>query len=115
MRRVEYALVAGIRVNRSHKALLDAAQFVNNFCHRRQAIRRAGGVRNNLMACFYLFVINAINHCNISIFSGRGNENTVGASRQMSGGLLPLGKKAGAFKDHIDAQIPPRQMGRVAL
>ena len=43
-----------------------------------------------------------------------GDQDLLGARRQVLGGIVALGEDARAFQRDLDAQIPPGKLGRVA-
>jgi hypothetical protein len=57
VRRVEQALVARVGVDRRHEAVLDADRVVDRLGERREAVRRAGGERDDLVGALVVLVV----------------------------------------------------------
>jgi hypothetical protein len=60
-----------------------------------------------------LVVIDAVDHGQIGAFGRCRHQHALGAGGQMHRGLVLGGEDAGAFHRDVDAEILPRQRGRV--
>ena len=49
MRQIEQLLIVRVRVNGGHLRVADTKVFMNDFRHGRQAIRRTGSIRDDVM------------------------------------------------------------------
>ncbi len=88
MHGIERRLVAGVAVNGRHEALFDADEVVQHLGDGREAVRRAGCIRNDEMILGELVVVHAEDHGEISSICGRRDEHALGACRKMSGSLV---------------------------
>ena len=110
---VERRLVAGIGMDRGHEALVDADGVVEHLGDRGEAIGRARGVRDDHVILGQLVVVDAVDDGEVGAFGGRRDQHALGAGGQMHRGLVLGGEDAGAFERDVDAEILPRQRGRV--
>ena len=60
-----------------------------------------------------LVVVDAVDDREVGAVGGRGDQHALGAGGQMRRGLVLGGEDAGAFQRDVDAQLLPRQLGRV--
>ncbi len=109
---VERRLVAGIAVDRGHEAAGDADRIVQHLGHRRQAVRRAAGVRDDDVVLCQRVVVHAEDDGLVGIVAGGRDQHPLGAGRQVRLHLFLGGEDAGAFHDDVD--VAPGQVGRVA-
>ena len=113
VQRVEGRLVAGVGVDGRHEAVLDADGVVEHLGDRRQAVRRARGVRDDQMLLGQLVVIDAIDDREVGAVRRRGDDDALGARGQEDRRLVARGENAGAFDRDVDAEFLVRQLGRV--
>src|SRR5262249_56862450 len=73
------------------------------------------GVRDDLVARRQFLVVDPHHHGKVGAVGGGGDDHLLGPGLEVFGRLLALGKDAGAFERDLDAQLLPRQFGRVAL
>jgi hypothetical protein len=110
---VEGRLVVGVGVDRRHEALLDADRIVKHLGHGGEAVRGAGGVRDDHVVLRQLVVVDAVDDREVGAVGGSRDDDALGAGGQVSRGLLLRGEDAGAFHGDIDAELPVRQGRRV--
>ena len=104
--RVERRLIARVRVDRRHHALLDADGVVQHLRDRREAVRRARSVRDDHVLFRELGVIHAIDDGEIGAIGRSRNEHALGAGRQMCRCLVLRREDARAFHRDVDAKRP---------
>jgi len=112
---VEHGLVAGIGVHGGHEAALDADGVVEHLGDRRQAIGGARRIGDHLVAGFELIVVDAIDHGHVGIARRGRDQHFARARFEMLRRRLALGEDAGALERHVDTELAPGQLGRVAL
>ena len=116
VRQVEQLLVVRVRVNRRHPALPDAELLMDDLRERRQAVRRARRVRDDLVrGRIVLFVVDAENERDVRPLGRRRDHDLLGARGEMLGGGAAVGEEPGRLEDDVDAERPSRQLGRVPL
>ena len=115
VRAVDEHLVAGVGVDRRHQALLDAERVVEHLDHRHEAVRRAAGVGDDLVLLGVEVGVVDAHHERAVGAGGRGRDDDErGAGVEVGGGLVAGGEEAGRLDDEVDAEVAPRQLGRVA-
>ena len=61
-------------------------------------------------------MVDAVHNRRIDVFTaGRGNDDLFRAALDVQAGLLFGGEETRAFEYHVDTQLTPRQLGRIAL
>ena len=116
MRQVQKILIVGIRVNRRHPSFSDDKFLVNDFRQRRQAVRRARRIRDDLvLRRIVLLVVHAEDERDIRTFRGRRDDDLLRAGGDVFGGGAAIGEQARRLEDDIDAERFPRQLAGVAL
>jgi len=61
-------------------------------------------------------VVDAEDHGRIDVITARrGNQHLAGTARQMRARLGLAREESRALEDDVDAELPPRQLGRIAL
>ncbi len=109
-------LVVGVGVNRRHDAVLHADLLVQRLDQRREAIGRAGRVRDDLVRGFEDVVIHAVNDRLFHAGTTRcRNDDLLRAARDVLAGRFRRAEQARALVDDVDAEIAPRQLRRVTL
>ena len=78
-----------------------------------QAVGRARGVRDDLVVARQLLVVDAIDDGEVGALRRRRDEHALGAGSQMHLRLVLVGEDARAFHDDVDAEVLPRQLGRI--
>ena len=116
MREVEDALVVRVRVDRGHEALLHGERVVEHLGERRHAVRRARRVGDHVVrAGVVLVVVDAEHDGDVGLGRRRGDDDLPRARVDVLLRLVALGEEAGRLDYDLDAEVAPRQRGRVAL
>ena len=117
VRRVLQALVGRVGVDRRHQAALDADRVVQHLGERREAVRRARRVGDHVVAVGVVGVVevDAEHDGRVRLGRRRGDDDLLGAGLEVLGGVRALGEEAGRLDHDVDAEVAPRQRGRVAL
>src|SRR5262249_20625587 len=84
---------------------------------RREAVGRAGGVRDHVVAVTVvdLVEVHAQHDGRVRLGGGGGYDDLLGAAGKVLGGVLALGEEAGRLDHDVYAEIAPWQRRRVAL
>ena len=113
---VQAALIRGEGVNRRHQAVHDAEVLMNDLDDRRQAVRRAGRVGNDMVNRRIIRrLIHAHDDRGRRILRRRGNDDLLRAVFQMDLAVLDAVELAGRFDDDVHAEFPPRQVAWVTI
>ena len=81
---------------------------------RRQTIRRAGGVGDDVVQLRVVFALVHAHHNGRAFALGRrGDNDLLGAGSEVALGLLDIREQARGFDDHVHAQLLPGQLRRV--
>ena len=116
MRAVLQVLVGGVGVDRGHQAALDAERVVEHLGQRREAVRGAGRVADDRLRAVVEVVVDAHDDRDVVVGGRRRDDDLLGATGvDVLAGVGGLGEEAGRLDDDVDAQVAPRQVGRVAL
>ena len=116
MRDVVEALVLRVRVDRRHEAGLDPAELVQHLRERRDTVRRAGGVRDDVMRVrVVLVVVHAEHDRDVRIRRRSGDDDLLRTRVEMLLRSLAIGEEPGRLEHDIDAEVSPRKRRRVAL
>ena len=116
VRAVLEVLVGGVGVDRRHQAVLDADRFVDDLRERREAVRRAGGGRDDVVRVGVVLIeVHAGNDGDVLVAGGRGDDDLLRAGVEMLGGILALGEEAGRLEHDVDAEISPAKRGGILL
>ena len=103
-------------MDRVHESLPDGEGVVQHLYDRREAIRRAGSVRNDVVLSRIIGVVIHAQHQRHIFFLGRGrNDNLLGSRRQVLCGGVAIGADPRRFDDYIDIQLSPGQCGPLPL
>src|SRR5205085_6625962 len=104
MRKVEDDLIVGVTVNRGHRAALNPEIIVNNFGDWREAVRRAGGIRNNVVLRWIVFVfVYAQHNREVFILCGRRNNDLLYRPAQVLTRIGGISEAATRFHDYLRA------------
>ena len=92
------------------------SEVVDHLGRRREAVRRAAGVADDVMGrrVVALFV-DAEDDRDVLVLGRRADDHLLGAGIDVRPRLRGIGEDAGALEDDVDAEVAPRQGGRVAL
>ncbi len=109
-------LIVGVRMDGGHQAIQQTDVVIERLDQRRQAIGRAGGIRNHGVRGFQHALVHPEHHGCINVFAtGRGDDHFFRATLEVRRCFFLGREKAGAFEDHIDTQLTPRDIRRIAL
>ena len=114
-RAVDDLLRGGVAVDRGHQAGLDADPFLEQHVDdRRQAVRGAGGVRDDVVpAGSYSPSLTPITQRLHVALARRRDDDLLRARREVALGLLGVGEEARRLDHVVDAQRLPGQLARV--
>ena len=117
VRAVLQVLVGGVGVDRGHQTALDAEVVEKHLGERREAVRGARGVREDVVHRAVVgLLVDAEDDRGDVVTGGRSrDDDLLGAAGDVLARILGLGEAAGGLDDDVDAQLAPRQVGRVAL
>ena len=116
MRKIEDALVVRVCVDGVHVTALDAEVFEEHLCEGGKAVRRARGVRDDVVGSGVVFgIVDTHDDGLVDVLTGGGDQHLLGASIKMGLGLRAVGEKARRLDDNFDAQVAPREVGRFAV
>ena len=116
VREVEHLLVVRVRVDRRHEAALDPVRLVQDLRHRRDAVRRAGGVRDDVVLLrVVLAVVDAEDDREVGIGGRSGDHDLLRAGLKVLLRVGTLREEPGRLDRDVDAEIRPGQVGGVAL
>src|SRR5439155_25049399 len=105
-----------VGVDPSHEAGEYADATVNRLTQRGETIGSARAVRNHRIRGLKRLVVDADDYGTIHILLARRRENhSLCARSKMRGGLLLARKEPRALENHVDLEVLPRQLGRIAL
>src|SRR5262245_26393651 len=97
-----------------HPAFLDAEALVDDFRERREAVRRARRVRDDLMfGRIVLVVVHAEDDGDVGALRGRRDHHALGAGGDVLRRGVAVGEEPGRLEHHVDAEILPRQLRRI--
>ena len=116
VREVEHPLVVGVRVDRRHEALLDRELVVQDLGQRRDAVRRAGGVRDDVVRLgVVVALVDAEHDRHVRVLRGRGDDHLPRAAVEVLRGAVALREEAGRLDHDVDAEVAPGKAAGVAL
>ena len=116
MREVEDDLIVGVAVDRGHDAGGDAEGLVQHLHDRREAVRRAGGIRDDVvLGRVVLVFVDAEDKGDVLVGGGGRDDDLLDGRAEVGLGLFGVGEEAGGFNDDLRADRGPVELGRVAL
>ncbi len=116
VRQVERALIVRVRVDRRHETALDRVRLVQELRERRDAVRRARRVRDDrVLLRVVILVVHAEDDRHVRVRCRCGDDDLLRAGIEVLLGALALREEAGRLDRDVDAELAPRQVGRVAL
>jgi hypothetical protein len=116
VRPVLEVLVGRVGMDRRHQAVLDADRLVDGLGERSEAVRRAGGVGDDVVRVLVVRVeVHAEHDGDVLAAGGRGDDDLLRAGFEVLGGVVALREEAGRLQDHVDAEITPSEVRRVTL
>ena len=111
VRHVLQALVGRVGVDRRHQAVLDADGLVGDLRERREAVRRARRVGDDVVLVGVVLVeVDAEADRDVLALGRRGDDDLLRAAVEVLGGVLAVGEEAGRLDDDVDAEVAPRQL-----
>ena len=109
-------LVVRVRVDRRHEAALDRVRLVQELRDRRDAVRRARRVRDDVVLLrVVVAVVDAEDEGDVRIGRRRRDDDLLRARVEVLLRRLALREEPGRLDRDVDAELAPRQLGRVAL
>ena len=113
---VEDHLVVRVRVNGRHEAALDLAELVEHLGERRDAVRRAGRVRDDVVRLGVVrVVVDAEDDCEVRVGRGGGDDDFLRPGVEVLLRTFAIGEEPGRLDDDVHAEITPRESSGVAL
>lgn len=111
---VDSLLSSSVGVNGGHKTLDDGELVVENLGERSQAVGGARGVGDDIGTAVVGLLVDT-HHIHGRIGGGGRDDNLLGASSQMSLGLIDGGENTGRLDDVLSAGLPPGDVGGIPL
>ena len=116
VRQIEQLLVVRVGVNRRHLRRADAEFFVDDFGDRREAVGRAGGVRDDVVLRGVVRVfVDAEHDGDVFVLGGRGDDDLFDRAAQVLACVFGFGEMARGFDDDFRADRFPVNRRRVFL
>ena len=116
VRAVLQHLILRVRVDRRHEAALDPVRLVEDLRDRRDAVRRARRVRDDVVLLrVVLAVVDAEHDGEVRVGRGRGDDDLARAGLKVLLGAVALREEAGRLDDDVDAEVAPRKVRGIAL
>ena len=117
VRRVEQALVGGVGMHGGHDAVADAERLVEHLDDGGQAVGRARGVGDDVVALGVVDVVevDAQRHGDVGLLGRRGDDHLARPGLEVLGGARAVAEEPGGLDHDLGADVAPRQRGRVGL
>jgi hypothetical protein len=116
VREVEDLLIVRVRMDRRHEAVLDPPALVEHLRHRRDAVGRARGVRDDrMLGGVIVTVVDAEHEGHVRVGGGSRDDHLLRACVEMLLRRRPVGEEPGRLDHDVDAEVGPRKRRRVAL
>ena len=113
---VEQLLVPGEGMDGRHQPAGDAERVVQHRQHRSQAVRRAGGGRDDVVAVgVVVAVVHADDDGEVLVAGGRRDQHLAGAGPEVGDGVVAVGEPAGGLDHDVDVEGVPGAEERVRL
>ena len=109
-------LVPGVGVDRRHETALDPESVVEDPGERGQGVRGARSVGEHV-GCgdIQLTVVDPQDEGGDVTLGGRGDDDLLGATLEVLGGLVPVNEEPGGLDDDVGPDLAPGNLGRVRL
>ena len=101
-------------VDRRHEAALDAEGVVEDLRDGREAVRRAGGVGDDVLTGVGR-VVHAVDEHRGRVLGRSGHDDLLGAGRDVGARLLVREEQARGLDDDLGADVAPLEGGRILL
>jgi hypothetical protein len=112
----EDVLVVGIGMHRGHQALPEPERIHEHLHDRREAVRGAARVGDDVMAGgVVVFVVHPENDGDVLVLGRGRNDDLLCPSGQMVGGPLPVPEDARGLDDHVDTELCPGKLRWIPL
>ncbi|MCY1536942.1 hypothetical protein D9M68_724180 [compost metagenome] len=109
-------LVVGVGVHGGHQAVFQAQLVVQRLDQRGQAVGGARRVRDDGVGGLQHAVVHAVHDGGVDVLAaGSRDDDLLGAALDVRAGLFLGREEARALQDHVDLQLAPGQLGRVAV
>src|SRR5690606_20873642 len=116
VRAVLEVLVTGVGVDRGHETALDAELLVEDLRERREAVRGARGVRDDVvLRGVVVGVVHAHDERAVLVLARRGDDDLLGTVVEVRRGLRRVGEEAGRLDHDVGTELAPRKVRRVTL
>ena len=116
VRHVLEALVGRVGVDRRHETLLDRERVVQHLGHRGDAVRRAGGVGDDVVRVLVVGVVVDAEHDRDVGIGGRSRDDDLLRARvEVLLRAVALREEAGRLEHDVDAEVAPGNRARIAL
>ncbi len=113
---IEDALVVGVGVDRTHHAGVDSEALVQDFHHRGQRVRRAGGGGNDLMLGRVVVTLVHTGHQrDIPPLARRRHQHALCPGLQVRSRLIGHGKGPGGLDHQLHSELAPGNIQRVEM
>ena len=114
VRQVQQVLVVRVRVHCRHPPFAQSEAFVNDLGDRRQAVRRARGVRDDVvLGGIVHLLVHPEDDGDVRSLGGGGDDHLLRAGRQVLRGVFTLGEKARRFEDDVHPEVLPGELGGI--
>jgi len=113
-RAIHGLLGRGVAVDRGHQTFGEAEAFLQEDVDQRsQAVRGAGRVGNDVvLGGIVLVVVDAEDDGDVLTLRRSGDDDLLGASHDVTLGLLGIGEEAGGLDDELNTELGPGQFSR---
>src|SRR6266550_2325033 len=113
---VEQPLAQSLRVNRREEAFLDSEFVIEDFGDRRQAVRRARRVRDDVVLLRIEFLLVDPEHDRlVLVLRGGRDDDVLRPGVEVRLRFCRIGEETCRLHDDVDLELFPWQLGRVAL
>src|SRR2546425_2092235 len=113
---IEESLREGLRVDRREEPLVDAELVVEHFRDGREPVRRARGVRDDVVLFrVELLLVDAQDDGLVLVLRRSGDDDVLRTRVEVGLGLRGVGKETRRLDDDVDSQVLPGELRRIAL
>ena len=116
VRQVEDLLVVRVAVDRRHRAAHETERVFDDLHHRDEAVRGARRVGDDRVLRGVVFrLVHAHHDRNVFALGRRGDDDLLRTAVDVLLGGVGVGEPSGRLEHQIDAQVLPRERGRILL